>query len=64
MPKLKVTLGIGFAGARHEDEIEIDEDEWNDCETEEEREKLIDEYATEWAWDYIDIGANLLDEDI
>lgn len=64
MPKLKVTLGIGFAGARQEDVIEIDDDEWNDCETEEEKEKLIDEYATEWAWDYIDIGANITDEDI
>ena len=59
MPKLKVSLGIGFANARQIDEIEIDNDEWNACETDEDREKLIDQYATEWAWDYIDIGAEL-----
>ena len=63
MPKLKVTLGIGFAGARQEDVIEIDADEWNDCETEGEKGDLIDEYAKEWAWNYIDIGANIIDED-
>ena len=64
MPKLEVTLGIGIANAMREDVIEIEDDEWNQCETEEDREKLINEYAADWAWNYIDIGANLLDEDI
>ena len=59
MPKLKVFLGIGFANASHSDELEIDDDDWNACETDEDREKLIDQYATDWAWNYIDIGAKL-----
>jgi len=62
MPKLKVSLGIGFANARQTDVLDIDSDEWSDCETEAEREELIDEYAKEWAWNYIDIGASLAEE--
>jgi hypothetical protein len=61
MPILKVSLGIGFANAQQQDKIEIDEDEWNDCENEEEREKLIDQYAQDWAWNYIDIGAEVVE---
>lgn len=61
MPSLKVSLGIGFADARQEDEIEIDATEWDECETEEEREKLIDQYATDWAGNYIDIGCEIVD---
>lgn len=61
MPQIKVSLGIGFANAQQEDTLDIDDEEWNDCETQEAREKLIDEYATEWAWNYIDIGAVLVE---
>jgi hypothetical protein len=61
MPTLKVSLSIGFADAEQQDEIEIDEDEWNDCETEEEREKLIDQYAQDWALNYINIGAEVVE---
>ena len=60
MPTLKVSLGIGIANARQTDEFEIDEDEWNACETEEDREKLIDEYAQQWAWNYIDLAAEIV----
>ena len=60
MPKLKVSLGIGYAGAKHTDTIDIDNDEWNDCETDQEREDLIDRYATEWAWNYIEIGGEIV----
>ena len=61
MPKMKVSLGIGFANARQEEILDIDEQEWSECETDEEREMLIDDYAKEWAWDYIDIGAVLIE---
>ena len=61
MPTLKVSLGIGFANAKHREEIEIDEVEWEYCETEEEREELINQYAMDWAWNYIDIGTELVE---
>lgn len=61
MPTLKVSLGIGFANARQTEEIEIDEEEWNDCESEEDREKLIDQYAQDWALNYIDLGAEVVE---
>jgi hypothetical protein len=63
MPKLKVTLGIGYAGVRHEDIIEIDENAWDACETEEEREEVIDQHVSDWVNNYIDIGARIIDED-
>jgi hypothetical protein len=61
MPKLKVSLSIGYAGARRDDVIEIDDDDWNDCDTEEDREKLIDEYWTDWSQQYIDGGAEIVE---
>jgi hypothetical protein len=61
MPKLKVSLGIGLADCKQYDVIEIDKDEWNDCETEEEREQLIEEYAQEWANNLIAIGVQRIE---
>ena len=57
MPKIKVTLSIGFANATQEDTLDIPDDEWESCETDDEREKMIDEYWRDWAWNYIDGGA-------
>jgi hypothetical protein len=62
MPTLRVSLGIGLANASQKDEIEIDEDEWGECENDEEREKLINQYAQDWAWNYIEIDADLVKE--
>lgn len=59
MPKLKVSLSIGYPGANRSEVFGIPDDEWNECESEEEREKLIDSYALDWAWNYIDIGATV-----
>ena len=56
MPKLKVSLGIGIANATQEDTLEIDVDEWNNCETEEELEELKQAYWNDWANNYIDGG--------
>lgn len=61
MANLKVTLSIGYPTAKHEDVIEVDDDELNECETEEDREKLIDQYWQEWAWNYIEGGAELIE---
>ena len=60
MPTLKVNLSIGFPGADQEEEVEIDGDEWDECETDAEREKLINDYAKEWAWGHIEISAEIL----
>lgn len=59
MPKIRVTLGIGYPGAQHEDVVEIDNDDWDDCETQEEKDSLADEYWQEWADNYIDGGWEL-----
>lgn len=61
MPKLKVSVGLGFANARQCDDIEIDDEEWNACETEADRQKLIDQYAMDWAWNYIDLAAEVVE---
>ncbi len=61
MPKIKVTLSIGIANARQEDVLEINDDEWNDCDTEEERQDLMDEYWKYWSNDYIDGGVELVE---
>ena len=59
MTTLIVSLGIGIANAKQEEEVEIDDDEWNSCQSDEDREKVIDQYALDWAWGYIDIGAEV-----
>ena len=61
MPKIEVSLSIGFANATQTDVLDIDETEWADCETDEEREKLMDDYWTDWSRNYIDGGVVLLD---
>ena len=61
MPKIKVTLSIGYPAASREDVLEVDDDEWNDCETNEQREELMNQYWTTWSNDYIDGGSELID---
>lgn len=54
-------LGIGFANAhRQEDfELEFTVEEWENF-TEEERQKILDETAMEWANNYIDVGITVI----
>ena len=61
MKKIRVTLSIGFAGAKHEDIIEIDDEEWDACNTDDEREDLINDYWRDWSNNYIDGGAELIE---
>jgi len=60
MKTLKVKLSIGYPTAVHEDEIEIHEDGYNACETEEEKEEFLAKTAQEWANDYIEISHELV----
>ena len=63
MPRLIVKLDIGFPGATHEDFIDIDDDEWADCQTDKQREDLIDSYAMDWANNYIEVSAEIVEPD-
>ena len=47
MPKIKVTLSIGLVGCNQEDVLEMDDLEWGDCETDAQREELMDDYCVE-----------------
>ena len=56
----KVTLSIGFVGAKHEDEIEIDDTEYAECETDKQRDDLLHEYWRDWSNNYIDGGIEVI----
>jgi hypothetical protein len=61
MPKLKVSLSIGYTNAKHEEVIEIPDAEWAECRTAEYQDDLINDYAQQWAANYIDIGARIIE---
>lgn len=52
--KLKVNLGIGLVGCKKQSEIEIPEEELEGL-TDTERQDVFQEYANEWAANYIEI---------
>lgn len=54
MPQLKVSLSIGIHNAGQEDVLEIDQDEWDDCETQDVKDALMEEYWRDWSNNYID----------
>lgn len=54
--KIKLFVNTGFANCKHEDILEIDDQEWNEM-TEEEREKYMDEAAGDFMNNYIEYGA-------
>ena len=61
MPQIRVTLSIGFSGAKHSDILDIDDVEWSACETEVQRDDLMAEYWTDWSNNYIDGGYWLIE---
>ncbi len=61
MPQLKVSLSIGLANSKQEDVIDIDDEEWNACETDEQREELMHAYWKDWANDFIDGSSTLVE---
>lgn len=62
--KIKVSLGIGLSNAEQSDVIDtgIPLSEWNAL-TKEEQDKRIHEEWEEWAWEYIDGGASVVEDD-
>jgi hypothetical protein len=52
--KFKVTLSIGYATANQKDELEIPDEELEGL-SEQERNNVINEWAQEWANNYIEI---------
>ena len=61
MPKMRVTLGIGFASASQEDVIDINEDEWDACLNDDQREELMNDYWRDWSNNYIDGGTEIIE---
>ncbi len=59
MPQAEVTLSIGFSTATHEDILDIDEDAYQACKSEEDRETLLNEYWQNWANNYIKGSINI-----
>ena len=60
--KANVTLSIGYPGANRADVIDIDDEDWNACLNDDQREELLNELWNEWAWNYIDGGATIIEE--
>lgn len=56
MVKICVYVDTGFANSRHEDEIEIPDEEW-EAMTEEQKDKRLDEEAREFMGNCIDYAA-------
>lgn len=62
MAKLKVELCIGFPTAVKRSVINVDDDELASCETDDEREDLLQGYWQDWANNHIDGSFKLVDE--
>ena len=62
MPRLEVSLNIGLCGAEQEDVIDIDQEDWDACETKAQQQELIHEYWWCWASEHVD-GRYVLLED-
>jgi hypothetical protein len=60
--KIKLYLYTGFAGAKHEDIIEVERDRWESL-SQEEQERELDEMARDYMQNHIDCGAYVMEED-
>jgi hypothetical protein len=61
MVQARLTLSIGFVGGKHEEVIDIPDEEYNDCETDMDRQRLLDMYWNDWSSNYIDGVAEFID---
>jgi len=59
--KARVTLSIGYPTASHEDILDIDDVEYAECETDEQRQNLLNEYWQDWSNNYIDGSVNVVE---
>lgn len=60
--KIKVFVYTGFSNAEHEDYFYVDREKWNLL-TEQEREDLLDSYASEYMSNCIEFGAYVEDDE-
>lgn len=60
MPKVRLNLSIGYAGADRNEVEDIDDAFWESL-TAEEREKYLDELARDWANNYVEYNAEIED---
>lgn len=59
MPIVRCYISLGLSGCKIEDDILIDDDEWNAL-NEEEKEEYLDGILNDFLSSYIDSGAYLL----
>lgn len=62
MIKIRLYVGTGFAGCSHEDIWEVKRDWWEGL-TEDQKEKELDEMGMEFAFNYIDVSASVMEDD-
>lgn len=60
MPKVRLNLSIGYAGADRNEVEDIDDAFWESL-TAEEREKYLDELSRDWANNYVEYNAEIED---
>lgn len=60
--RIRLFLDSGYAGGVREDYTEIDRFDW-ECMTEEDRVEMLNETASEYAHNYIDYGAEIVEDD-
>ena len=61
MAKIRVTLSIGYVGAKHEDILDIPDEEWYNCVSDVDRDDLMLSYWIDWSNNYIDGGFTLIE---
>jgi len=61
--KFRVYVDTGFAGGIYEDEIEIDDEQWNDM-SEKEKRDWTNETAKDFLWNFIEYGEDRIDDNI
>jgi len=57
--KVRMTLNIGLSGCKREEVIEIQDEELEGL-SGEDRQSVIDDYWNQWAWNFVDGGAEEL----
>ncbi len=62
MVKIRLYTGTGFAGANHEDYIEVKKDEWESL-TKDEQEKELDQMALDYLWNHVECAAWVEEEE-
>lgn len=61
MPDFNAHLTIGYSGADQDGLVEIDDDEWEACQSDDEREALLSQYLMEWAGNYIEVWGEIIE---